>query len=769
MLLRGRGSFLRCFSTLRILTLSASLLILLSACGRTTTEPAKNANVSDDFSLKIIVTDADTPESIEAKYGGHVVVWHPQAGFAIIGMQETDYQEMLGDDSIDKTTVSVEANDDAVKAPLAEASGFRAWSSGFRAWSSSYESESDGSLSLSDNDAIWQQIALPDGRAYAPANGQGVKIAIIDTGVDVNHPALKSHLAPENEWFDFVDNDSNPQEEDDSAHAYGHGTAVAGIVLQVAPGSTILPIRVLNTDGSGDITHVASAIDWAVAHQADIINLSLGTEEESSTIKAMVEYASKQGVYVTVASGNSGDTNIDYPAKSANTGPGHKFVMGVGSVNLTDVKSDFSTYGQTLELLAPGEGIHTTAPDNRLMSATGTSFAAPIVAGTLALALAEVPTEVSSDLDKELRKTLVDVEDVAGNEAFKGLLGDGRLQVEAFLSALLEGVDDGDDGDDEPEVSPNNAPIINAMPDQTISEGVSVNISINASDPDGDTLTYSATNLPAGLSINSSTGVISGSLESGLLGQSFDVEVTVTDDAKTPASASMTFKLMVDAFALSPYAGTVMLNEVRYKQSGFLIIDEFIEIYNAGTTDVDLTGWKLTDFNPVMDQVEELNASFPAETLGAGSYAVVWTVVNAILEPPFLNDGVTLEFQTNNPIPPLDNEGDDVWLLDADGRIVDFIAYGGADGHQLSTPPPASLQLWNSGYQFELGNVTAGQSISLAINGVDSNYGGCWEPTGSDDSKDVASQRCVGAKTTRNTDATGDVPNRISSAGKSNN
>jgi hypothetical protein len=192
-------------------------------------------------------------------------------------------------------------------------------------------------------------------------------------------------LAPSSEWKDFVGGDANLQEVS-GGNAYGHGTAVAGIILQVAPKAKILPIRALRPDGSGDVATIAAAIDWAVQKNARIINLSLGTNLDVSALKTAVDYATSMNIYVVASAGNEGNGNsITYPAAYASAGTYSRYLVSVGSTTATSVMSSFSNRSPALEVAAPGEQIFSAYPGNQVAHATGTSFAAPIVSGLLAL------------------------------------------------------------------------------------------------------------------------------------------------------------------------------------------------------------------------------------------------------------------------------------------------------------------------------------------------------------------------------------------------
>lgn len=127
--------------------------------------------------------------------------------------------------------------------------GIRAWSGGIRAWSGGGELERTGAVLL-ENAAIWERLSLAAAhQALAPKLGRGVTVAVIDTGIDTRHPIFSGRLSERSSWYDFVDGDREPQEA--PGVAFGHGTMVASIVLQLAPEATLMPLRVLDGDGGG--------------------------------------------------------------------------------------------------------------------------------------------------------------------------------------------------------------------------------------------------------------------------------------------------------------------------------------------------------------------------------------------------------------------------------------------------------------------------------------------------------------------------------------
>jgi uncharacterized repeat protein (TIGR01451 family) len=223
--------------------------------------------------------------------------------------------------------------------------------------------------------------------------------------------------------------------------------------------------------------------------------------------------------------------------------------------------------------------------------------------------------------------------------------------------------------------------------------------------------------------------------------------------------------------ALSPQAGQIVINEVLFRQTGASAIenDEFIELYNPSNTAIDLTGWKLLDGNLLVyngtDGIGGINGNngpfvFPSGTvLNPGKYAVVWIGSDT---PDKKATGASYQFYLNQ-IQKLNNEGEDIWLYDAQTRIVDYIAYG--SDNAINTFPDSALNLWQNTYQASLKTVLVGQSISLTPNGQDGDASGCWEATTSSNASSP-STRCPSYLLTRDTDSVG---SRQTSVGYSNN
>ena len=421
--------------------LSPLLVAALAACGNVSPAEAPSATPERfDYSLTVDVTPEMDRAEVEALYDGKVVVWRPEAGFALLGLQDQGGLQVQGSNKNKKAFSAPEVSANGVTGNgrsawsggrSAWSGGRSAWSGGRSAWSGGRSAWSGGSpTTFAENLGYWDQVDLPEAQNIATRRGAGVKVAVIDTGLDLSHPAFAGKLAPRSEWKDYVDGDTYPQEV--YGDNYGHGTGVADIIVQVAPNVTILPIRVLGPDGSGDTTDVVAAIDHAIRVGADIINLSLGTEGEEKALKELVKYARKQDVLLVASAGNNAQENILYPARHSGE------VLSIGSVDRYDDISSFSAYGKDLSLMAPGEYIYTAAPDNSVAYWSGTSFAAPIVTGAAALALGETATYPKLKV-KDVAKKLSDKSsDISGRGRNKDRSAKQRLDIDDVLQELFK-------------------------------------------------------------------------------------------------------------------------------------------------------------------------------------------------------------------------------------------------------------------------------------------------------------------------------------------
>ena len=217
--------------------------------------------------------------------------------------------------------------------------------------------------------------------------GQGVKVAIIDSGCDVNHVSLRDNIAGVR---NFTTEDM--KNHNIVTDRVGHGTHVAGIIAEdgknnyivgVAPEAELYILKAIDQTGSGKLSWVVNAINYAVNLDVDIISMSLGMGVSYDKLERAVNNAVKNGISIVCAAGNEGDGNYDdfeysYPASYVD-------VISVGAVDKKSVPASFSNSNLVIDCVAPGVDIISTYPGNTYASLSGTSMAAPHVTGSLAL------------------------------------------------------------------------------------------------------------------------------------------------------------------------------------------------------------------------------------------------------------------------------------------------------------------------------------------------------------------------------------------------
>jgi type VII secretion-associated serine protease mycosin len=263
--------------------------------------------------------------------------------------------------------------------------------------------------------------------------GQGVTVAVVDTGIDLDHPDLQARLVS---GKTFVDGTSSADDD------YGHGTHVAGIVaavannggvIGVAPEANLMPVKVLDSSGSGSLYDVAQGIEWAADHGADIINLSLGTVYDSYTVEDAVDYAYDKGALVVAAGGNCGGSTYyyngcDYQNQTFYPGAyGH--AMSVAATDSSDARASSSNQGSYIEIAAPGSSVYSTYYGGGYAYMSGTSMATPHVSGLAALIWSQHPTWTNKQVRARIRATAVDLGASGWDQSF----GYGRIDAAAAM------------------------------------------------------------------------------------------------------------------------------------------------------------------------------------------------------------------------------------------------------------------------------------------------------------------------------------------------
>ncbi len=287
--------------------------------------------------------------------------------------------------------------------------------------------------------AFEDQVAMSliglDG-AHAGATGDGVVVAVLDTGADIGHELLAGRIAPGG--YDFVDDDTDIADEASGLdldgdgladELHGHGTFVAGIIATVAPDASILPIRVLDSEGYANIFRVVQGIYYAIDQGVDVINLSLGTRSHNQILRGAVADAADAGIIVVAA---VGDDDREHPVQVP---AGEDTTLAVAATDDDDVRSDFSNYGNHVSLTAPGREIVSAMPGGAYAEASGTSISTAFVSATVALLLSADPTLTQAQVEAILYLTAHDIDSM--NPGFDGLLGAGRIDVAAAVAEAL--------------------------------------------------------------------------------------------------------------------------------------------------------------------------------------------------------------------------------------------------------------------------------------------------------------------------------------------
>jgi subtilisin family serine protease len=249
----------------------------------------------------------------------------------------------------------------------------------------------------------WSPVITNAPSAWDLTTGSpSVVVAVLDSGVDFTQPDLQGAFVA---GRDVVNNDADPTDD------YGHGTYVAGIIgarsnngIGIASycwSCSIMPVKVLGSDGSGSTSAVATGITWATDHGANVINMSLGSQSSSGTMASAVKYARDHGVVVVASAGNYGTSAPVYPAA-------YPEVIGVAGSDSTDHLYSWSSYGSWVSVAAPGINF-ATGRNGWYGTFAGTSSAAPVVAGIAGLVLAAHGSDSPADVERAIEDAVVPI------------------------------------------------------------------------------------------------------------------------------------------------------------------------------------------------------------------------------------------------------------------------------------------------------------------------------------------------------------------------
>lgn len=259
-----------------------------------------------------------------------------------------------------------------------------------------------------------EKIGAPE--VWNRATGKGVRVAVLDTGIDTAHPDLKDNVRGA---FDTIK--ETPDVIDDN----GHGTHVAGIiaaldnefgVVGVSPDVDIYAAKAFDSRGQGRTSDIIQAIEWCVEQDVNIINMSFGTRDSTKALELAIDKAAKAGILMIAAAGNEGaKDSVLYPARDPN-------VIGVAASTPDDRIASFSSSGREVDVTGPGEGVYSTYNRSGYKSLSGTSMSCPHVSGVAALVLSAEPGLSAEQVKEIVLATATELEGFGREQQGAGLV-----------------------------------------------------------------------------------------------------------------------------------------------------------------------------------------------------------------------------------------------------------------------------------------------------------------------------------------------------------
>jgi subtilisin len=266
----------------------------------------------------------------------------------------------------------------------------------------------------------WGVNRIDAPKVWVSSTGEGVKVAILDTGIDLDHPDLTNNLKG---GYNCIN--SAKTADDDN----GHGTHVAGTVAALnnnigvvgaAHSTHLFAVKALDRRGKGYLSDVIEGIQWCIENGIKVINMSLGTPMDSPSLHDAIASAHNSNIVVICAAGNDGTSGANYPARYSES-------IGVSAIDNGDNFYHYSNYGDGVDICAPGVDVYSTYRRGAYKNLTGTSMAAPHVAGACALALHLTPTSTPDEVKTKLKSTAEHLSSLSGAQQGAGLVDAEKL------------------------------------------------------------------------------------------------------------------------------------------------------------------------------------------------------------------------------------------------------------------------------------------------------------------------------------------------------
>ncbi|MBE0479388.1 MAG: S8 family serine peptidase [Dehalococcoidia bacterium] len=510
-----------------------------------------------------------------------------------------------------------------------------------------------------------------------------VRVAVLDAGIDPWHPDLSGKIVAHKNFTDSYTPYANGQSHGTHvagivAAATNNGVGIAGL----GRNTSLMNVKVLGDSGYGQYSWIASGVIWAADNGADVINLSLGSPSYSSTLESAINYAWSKGVLVVAAAGNNGNSGPFYPA-------GCYYALSVAATDSSDRLASFSNYGQWVDVAAPGVSILSTMPNSSYNYSSGTSMASPHVAGLAGLLYSTaVDTNGNGRVNDEVWARITSTTDpISANirngriNAYKAVNGFGGSQPGAFAGTvydvstgaaisgatvsagtrtastdssgryLISSVPAGtytvtasasayETRAMNASVFPgktstvnfglnslNRAPVLSPIGDKAADAGQLLQFTVSATDPDGDSLTYSAGNLPAGSTFNALSRTFSWTPRTDQAGTYPGVTFTVSD-GRLSDSEAITITVR-EAVTTGRILGTVVDSRTGSAIAGARVSD------GVRSTITNFSGAYVLSNVPAGSHTVSVSASGykPVSQGGVTVYAGVDTRMNFMLQP----------------------------------------------------------------------------------------------------------------------------------------